>query len=217
MEVRERINFTEVIRELDYQGLLKEGTIIITDFDNTIIRYSEMAENLLQLQPEKIPDEVLTQVHKVVESGAKLAIATNRPKEGFSIAEKLAEVLGKYPVFPKSLEKMGVEVFGGGPLFMLDHFKGSDNAFYTLKSWLLADAKSGGAGLVNSDMMTIVSIGDRPRDISFFDKLQDIIDNDYPDVKFIEYKLPGFEVEDNKSIHKSWWSSFKRFLLRFVP
>lgn len=216
MNVQQRINFTEVIRELDYQKLLKPGTIIITDFDNTFITYAEEAENLFKFQPERIPDTILAQVKKITAKGAKLAIATNRPKEGFKLAETMADLLGDYPVFPETLEKMGVEVFGGGPLFMFEKFKKTDDAFYMMKSWLLTDAEHGGAGITNDRNITIVGIGDRKGDMDFFTKLQDIIDNDYPDVSFIIYKLPGLIAEDNPDtggiIHK-----VIRFIMRFIP
>ncbi len=216
MNVQQRINFTEVIRELDYQKLLRPGTIIITDFDNTFISYEEEAENILKLQPERIPDTILAQVKKITQSGAKLAIATNRPKEGFKLAEAMADVMGDYPVFPETLEKMGVEVFGGGPLFMVEKYKKTDNAFYLMKSWLLTDAEHGGAGITNNPNITIVGIGDRKGDMDFFVKLQDIIDNDYPEVQFIIYKLPGLNAEDNPDT-SGFINKIIRFIMKFVP
>ena len=215
MNVLERINFTEVIRELDYQGLLNDHTIIITDFDNTLISYAEEAKSLLELQPEKIPDEVLTQVKKIVDSGARLAIATNRPKEGFAIAEAMSNVMGNYPVFPQSLEDMGVEVFGGGPLFMVEKYKRTDNAIYAIKSWLLAAEKDGGAGVLQEDKWTVICIGDRPWDLQFFDKLEESIKAYNADVEVLMYKIPGFKVEDNHP--RGWWNTVLRFFLKFLP
>lgn len=221
MNVYPRINFTEVIRELDYKGQLKEGTAIVTDFDNTVVTYGDAIKSILSLKPDEVPENVLTQIHKIVKSGAKLAIATNRPDEGFTLSHAMDALMGDYPNFPQDLEKLGVEVFGGGPLFMLEKYKSTDDAHYLIKSWLVAPVEEGGAGIVDKKDATVVCIGDRPNDLRFFAKLEESLAETNPNVTFVGYKLPGFAVEDkrietdNKLVEL--WLKLKKWIVSKIP
>jgi hypothetical protein len=215
MNVVQMNSFSEVIIELEKKNLLKKDTVIITDFDNSLITYGEELQGFLELRPEKIPDRVLEMVRKIEGSGAQLAVATNRPKEGFYLANIYSKLMGKYPVFPGSLEKMGVDVFGGGNLFLVEKYKRTDEAIYAIKSWLLADEKDGGAGVTTDDVETLVCIGDRPFDIDFFRMLEKSMRVYSPDIKVIVYKLPGFSAEDKPK--KGFLNRVWRRILRLIP
>lgn len=215
MNVVQMNSFREVILDLEKKGLLKKDTVIITDFDNSLITYGDQLQGFLSMRPEEIPEEVLEMVRKIEKSGAQLAVATNRPKEGFYLANVYSKLMGKYPVFPGSLEKMGVDVFGGGPLFMVDKYKRTDEAIYAIKSWLLADEKDGGAGVTQQEVETLVMIGDRPFDMTFFESLEKSMRVYSPDINVIIYKLPGFEAEDEPK--KGFLNRVWRAILRLIP
>lgn len=186
----------EAIDRLDREGKLRAGTVIITDFDNTLVSLGEQARSLGKLQPDAIPDETMYLVDRLVARGIRIGVATNRPDEGLFLATKWAQLRGGYNVFPKALERKGVEVFGGGPLFMVEKFKTTDQAVYDIKSWLMASVEDGGAGLNEASPALVICIGDRIGDLEFFEKLEESVRTHNPAVEFEFYKLPGIKEEE---------------------
>ncbi|MCX7996650.1 MAG: hypothetical protein N2691_02710 [Patescibacteria group bacterium] len=206
----------EAIDLLAGAGKLRAGTVVITDFDNTLVSFGEEARNLLDLRPEAIPDETMYLLDRLVAMGVQVAVATNRPDEGIYLAKKWAKLRGNYNVYPEALEKKGVEVFGGGPFFMVEKYKETDNAVYALRSWLVAPVESGGAGL-NGGSALVVCLGDRLGDLSFFEKLEKSVHAHNPEVVFEIYKLPGIAAEENPSPPSGIKERLIKLIARFLP
>lgn len=211
-------SFNEVITWLEQQHKLHKGTVILTDFDNTLVSFSEQKLSMLALRPEEIPNDTLILIDRVRATGAQIAVTTNRPAEGFGPAEAAAKLLGDYPTFPDSLKERGVVIFGGGSDFWHNKYKRSDQAEYDVRSWLLQEEADGGAAIPNVGPGGVLAfVGDRPGDMAFFREVADSILAANPETVVYFFKLPGFAVEDNPLSVDTWWERVKRFIVRFLP
>jgi hypothetical protein len=193
-------DFEEIILYLKKKELLGKGTIIVADYNHTLVPTETDLKNALHGQIGKIPEQTIEALRQALDAGCRIAVATNQPRKGHQVAAMMSRLMswlgGGYTYFPKGLLELGIPVFGGRFLFFCNKYKKGRHGVEEITSWINSPESEGGAGFDRSEGI-IIFMGDRETDMDFFEAVAQELQAQ----RCLAFKLPSMFPE-GKALEK---------------